>query len=415
MSFIEKKSNSGTAMVPNRMIVVRGWCIAIIAITSSLAMMHGDTTLVSEQVNRMMGLPNYVASVIFIATILMEPWSVRLYKPLAVYVVVGWLMMTFWYYDKLSISPLLLIVMLLFCCAGERAWLYALGKYKWFLLVTSGYGIIAYISFFFSLGLPHTTVPYYSSGELMGWTYENYYLTLLVFSSDGLRLSGLFNEPGYFGTIVALYLISQKFDFKIKENVVLFVAGCLSFSLAYYVLVILYYIFSVFKKPKYVIIAVLLFFTLNLVLPYLIKQNEMVGVLLERFSIQDGNIVGNNRTTERFDLFWNQMYRDGKALFGYGHGYTTIIQAHSLSWKNSVLEFGYIGAFMLWWLLYRAARNIIRKTDYFEIVFVLLFFASIYQRPSVFWVQYMLILFGGIISLKHNNKIYSNESVNLRP
>lgn len=405
---------SNYSMASKRMVVIRGWCIAIIAITSSLAMMHGDTTLVSEQVNRLMGVPNYIASIIFIITILREPKSVQMYKPLAAYIIVGWLLMTFWYYDKLSVSPLLLIVLLLFCCAGERVWLYALERYKWFLLITSAYGVIAYISFFFSLGLPHTSIPYYSSGELMGWTYENYYLALLVLSQDGLRLAGLFNEPGYFGTIVALYLISQKFDLKRKENIVMFVAGCFSFSLAYYVLVILYFSFGILKKPQYVVFVTFVLFALHLSLPYMVKQNEMVGVLLERFSIQDGNIIGNNRTTERFDLFWNQMFREGKALFGYGHGYSAMIEAHSLSWKNYVLEYGFIGAFMMWGLLYRAARNKIIKKDYYEIIFVFLFFASIYQRPSVFWVQYMLILFGGITSLKYNNKTYRNESAYLR-
>ena len=69
MSFIGIEGNRSTAMETSKMIAVRGWCIAIIAVTSSLAMMHGDTTLVSEQVNKMMGLPNYIASIIFILTI----------------------------------------------------------------------------------------------------------------------------------------------------------------------------------------------------------------------------------------------------------------------------------------------------------------------------------------------------------
>ena len=193
---------------------IRGWCIAVIAITSSLAFMHGDTTLISEQVNRMVGIPNYFASIIIIATLFIENKSFNLYKPLALYIVFSWLLMTFWFYDKFSISPLTLIVMLLFCGVGDDVLLFAFKKYKIFLLITSAYGILSYTSFLFSLGLPFTTVPYYSAGESMGWTYENYYLALLVLSTDGLRLCGLFNEPGYFGTILALYLISQKMNFK---------------------------------------------------------------------------------------------------------------------------------------------------------------------------------------------------------
>ena len=41
--------------------------------------------------------------------------------------------------------------------------------------------------------------------------------------------------------------------------------------------------------------------------------------------------------------------------------------------------------------------------------FIMVFFASIYQRPNVFTLYYMILLFGGITYIKHNEEEYQHD------
>ena len=92
-------------------------------------------------------------------------------------------------------------------------------------------GIIASFSFIFKLGLPYEIVPYYFGDEY----YINYYFAYLYWGgSEGVvfRLCGLFNEPGYFGTVSAILLINEKLHLKRISNLLLFIAGFFTFSAA---------------------------------------------------------------------------------------------------------------------------------------------------------------------------------------
>ena len=74
------------------------------------------------------------------------------------------------------------------------------------------------------------------------------------------RFCGLFEEPGVVGTICSLLLVADRIDLKSNENKLLFFYGLISFSLAFYILIIIYYeeckgcIFCFFLKFYFVFI-----------------------------------------------------------------------------------------------------------------------------------------------------------------
>ena len=394
----------------NTIVNIRGWCLAIIATVSSLAMMHGDSNLVSDGIRRLIAIPNYLSTLIIIVTVIYDNKSFKIYAPLTICVFVTWFITSFNAYREIDYAPLSLIILILFSGLGDEVWSNALGKYRYFLLITSLYGILAYASFVFSLGLPYVMLDFYGNHGTINDSYINYYLSLLTLSPEGLRLCGLFNEPGYFGTVIALYLISQKVNLRNWGNVVMFIAGCLSFSMAYFALLILYVLFILIKNPKYIFAIVATVVVFSILLPILAKHNEMFGVLAERFTIEDGQMVGNNRTTDAFDANWSHMFDEGKVLFGYGSGYMAEIQVHSLSYKQVILEHGFMGAFIMWGLLFFAAINKAKK-NYYAKLLVILFLISIYQRPGIFQSNYLLVLFGGISFLNR----YSISSEKKKP
>lgn len=92
-------------------------------------------------------------------------------------------------------------------------------------------GIVAYFDFLLGLGLPHSIEEYYIQRD--NANYINYTFAYLFVEFDGIRLCGLFNEPGAFGTFLALFLILDGFNYKHYGNYLLLIAGCLTLSMAF--------------------------------------------------------------------------------------------------------------------------------------------------------------------------------------
>ena len=158
------------------------------------------------------------------------------------------------------------------------------------------------------------------------------------------------------------------------------------------------------------IFLVLISAVLLIALPVLIEKVPDVENLVTRFTFEDGEWVGNNRSSNVVDITFEKMYKDGSnSLFGYGSGYTKYLdETGTSSYKGFIIDFGFVGAFIFWGLLFTAAylqirRSYNKKTLY---LFVICFFMSIYQRPNVFAVNYLLVLFGGLLFLDSSfNKV----------
>lgn len=383
---------------PDPFFIIKGWSLAIIAIVSSLAILLGENQLVSPAVHSLVPIPNYIATIILLFVLLKEGKPLRPYTPLMICVILYWLLITFHLYGNIGIELhiLALTILLLFCLLGEKVWLFSYLIYKKFLILSSFLGIISYISYIFSLGLPYQIVPYYFFAE-KGWVYINFYFSHLVFDTESLRLCGVFNEPGYFGTILALCLVVENFNLKKLGNLLMFIAGCLTLSLAYYILIIIFVLYRLAKQPKYFFQTIFITFVLIFLLYRWSDTNEIVAALLNRFSFEDGHFVGNTHTSDDVDKLVRKMFLSGNFLFGYGVGYLNEMNTGTLSYKNYILEHGIIGALMIWGSLFLSVLRYLKSSTF---IFIFLFFISIYQRPSIITVNYFLVLFGGIQCIK---------------
>jgi hypothetical protein len=399
-------------MVRNNQLVdkIAGWSLAIIAITRSLAVMHGDSTLGSPAISMMLNIINYACLLCLVPCVITgfskinHQSSIILALCITLFFIVSTLNS---YKGDAEFNIVLFAIMICFCFTNNQSRFKAFQIYRLFLVITALLGIIAFISYILSLNIPYRIVPFY---DREFGNYIDYKFAYVATEFLSVRLCGLFNEPGYFGTILALVLIADNINLKKTSNIIMFVAGILTFSLAFFILVIFTFLIKGIRTRKMAIFLVLISAVLLIALPVLIEKVPDVENLVTRFTFEDGEWVGNNRSSNVVDITFEKMYKDGSnSLFGYGSGYTKYLdETGTSSYKGFIIDFGFVGAFIFWGLLFTAAylqirRSYNKKTLY---LFVICFFMSIYQRPNVFTVNYLLVLFGGLLFLDSSfNKV----------
>jgi hypothetical protein len=250
----------------------------------------------------------------------------------------------------------------------------------------------------------------------MSYYYVNYYLSYIVISGDGVRSCGFFNEPGYFGIILGLVLLSDKFEIKKTSNIILFLAGVTTMSLAFWVIFILGVFLQNIKSLSKSIFAILFAFSVFCVVNSVEFSNPVVSSFIERFQYDSstGKFKGDNRSTEDFEMFFQRFMQREDAYFGKGSGYYSSLQYEYVSsYKSAILDWGIIGfCFTYGLLIFFALRTAHGNRNAF--ILVLCFAMSIYQRPGVFNMIYLLVLFGGIFYLKQNERSPSLLNVDKR-
>ncbi|MDO8269440.1 MAG: hypothetical protein Q7T54_02105 [Candidatus Levybacteria bacterium] len=280
----------------------------------------------------------------------------------------------------------------------------AFGYFRTIFVITLIPSILLYPLIATGLSPVGEIVPIHEIKEQLGWYYKNYLFSFQLidyFHQDGAlfyRMSGLFDEAGVVGTFSALFLIVDRYS-KNMTNAILIAAGFLSFSFAFYVMTLIYFLFSL-KISK--ILAAALF---ALPLFFVLQSNSFVQErLLDRFSVSEGKFAGDNRANEEFDRAYTNFIDSSQIWMGVENQDSYAMGA--ASWKNLLWDYGIIGStlLLLFFVLY-ATSNV--KGDlklYWP--FLAIFALNIYQRPHVFDPAYVLIFASGIayIAVNHHTK-----------
>lgn len=263
------------------------------------------------------------------------------------------------------------------------------------LVVVSIYGILVYLSSVISLPFPHTVVDYYDKTSVPT-KYLNYFFSYVISQNGLYRLCGFFNEPGYFGTIIALILIVDKINLRKRENIILFIAGCLTLSMAFFLLLLIYLALYSYEKKWPIILLVLLLVSYFLFLPMIASTNTPIGNLIQRFNFVQGVFVGDNRSTVLLDSTFESVLSGPNRFFGEGYGYWAYVRTWGTSsYKSYFVDFGIIGFILMYGIYVLSAIK--KGRGYLNCLFyIIVFFTSVYQRPNIFNLLYYLVLFGGI-------------------
>lgn len=216
------------------------------------------------------------------------------------------------------------------------------------------------------------------------------------------RFEGWFDEPGVIGTVSALILVVEKFDFAKKGNWVIFFAGMISFSLAFYALVTLYAVMNLKRFWKFALLVVLMLFAAYVFIPTF--EQTIDAKILGRLEISDDlSIQGDNRMSQEDMAMW-EKWKDGdiESVF---FGVTDQIKGSS-GWRVIFIKSGILGMLIIVCIY---GLILIRSKAFLSIYtfsFVLTFYASFLQRPAVVVPFYLFIV---MVAFTRGREEYSQQ------
>lgn len=281
-------------------------------------------------------------------------------------------------------------------------------RYFKFLFVFSlALSLIVYILIVFV----NINIPYNLIEPLQKDYFSNVYqypflvsVSKLGFQYYNIRFSGMFDEPGVVGTLAVFFLFADNFNYKNRENYILLIAGLLSFSLYFYICIIVKYLLIASNKIRVLFIFLVFLFV------YLTYDNLIINLLVwNRFKVEDGTFLGDNRTTKNFDASFDDFLKSGDLLWGKGTKYTQEIRETSSSYKSVIISFGLVFfCILIMAFSLNAYFNITKKKHL--ILYLLLFLGMMYQRPSFMELNYFFLLISGVYMIEQKRNIEDNNS-----
>lgn len=272
------------------------------------------------------------------------------------------------------------------------------------------------------------SIPFSVEGNSM-YLFYNYGILIKSISieDEGVRFCSVFLEPGFLGTLCALLLYANRFQFKGKWWMYpILIALLLSLSLAGYITTLLGYIFcryyqglSVKKYVGYFVVGTLAFFISD---NYNGGNNILNEYIFSRLKEdKEKGIAGNNRNSELTDYYFEKTIENGDAFLGLGREKITKIngggaddgdysnQIRGAGYKLFILYNGLLAAFFYLLCYYSLSR--IRNTfkRKYTIGFFLLIFITFMQASYPDSYSWLVPFVLGIVVLKNEK----NENRNI--
>lgn len=268
------------------------------------------------------------------------------------------------------------------------------------ILYSCAISILLYPAILLGLPIGFQTVPFVNDG-----VETSVYLKWLIFGivGDGQwgfpRLCGIFNEPGGLGTVCALLFAATYRYSKFYEKLILLLAIILSFSVAGFLLVFVFYALFYIKKGWKYFIPLGLLVAFVIIAPSIDWGDEFVNQFVARFKITDEGLAGDNRVKPEFEILYNQVFNSNDVFFGKGATYGN--DMGTSSYKNLIIQFGVIG-FGLYFILWLFAMLSSAKKNRDCLILLLIFIISLYQRPVPITSSYgYVLLIGGCLSIRY--------------
>ena len=291
------------------------------------------------------------------------------------------------------------------------------GVYKYFITIyciVVGAALIAWVLLLVGAINPIRTITPLNENEFDYYTvYPLFLVTHSFFDiQNAFRFSGPFDEPGVVGTFSALLLFSNSLDYRNWKTYVLLLSGIASFSLFFYVVLIIGLVPYIFEKRRigsalFLVLAVGAFFIAT-------KDNEVVERLIWdrlEWNSTEGRMSGSDRTNYDAERFY--LSKRGTTDYWFGlddyEQYRKMAQG-SNSYQNVVMHYGmlFLISYVLFFVLYARKEC---KTKGSFLLFIFLFISCVYQRPQVLTCSYIFLYsclarresLGVLINNKHND------------
>lgn len=227
-------------------------------------------------------------------------------------------------------------------------------------LFTKALGVILLISvpawILYLMGFPLPHGPMFSDGVF--YVHTNYYFFQVnnEYSDVFPRFASMFQEPGHVATTAVFLICANNFNFRKWELKLMLVAVILSFSLAGYGLLIgalvMFFVLNSKHQLIYTTIFVV-FLTAIAIFSYNMKQqnNLIYEFIISRLEFSGGEMKGNNRLSDTFQLQYRNFSSSNDIIFG--EGKELIKDNARRDWtigsaglKRYIVYNGYVGLFI---------------------------------------------------------------------
>lgn len=282
--------------------------------------------------------------------------------------------------------------------------------FKWFkrlIVISCAYGIVCYASCFLPFYMPHVII----RGETP-WPYMNFGITYIAQYTYAFRLCAFFNEPGFLGTFIAFFLIADRFNLKKIDNLILFIAGFLTLSLAYVILIVVYFVLlNATDYKRWIVLGGIIVLYL-VVLPQVRTGNQQIDAFIQRMVITNHGLTGDNRYGRAFEQIYNSTLHSSRIWFGYGSGYSLLYGSIDgveglASIKQYIVDFGIVGTMIIFVpFLISSFKYALLLENNLLLIYIVASFVSLYQRPYLFWEPYYMLYLCGISYVANYN--YNN-------
>lgn len=185
------------------------------------------------------------------------------------------------------------------------------------------------------------------------YSYTNYYFFMIDDRAiwDFIpRFGSCFLEPGHLGTATVMLLSTQIGKWKAWYNKILVIATIISFSLAAYILFVVLICLSLWIQRKKIwrkLIGVMILLTMIVISSFYYNHgdNLLHNMIIARMEIDDnGELVGNNRTTEEFQRQFDNFLSSDDLLIGRGD---EEIPTGNSGYQVFIYRYGIIGVLLV--------------------------------------------------------------------
>ena len=164
------------------------------------------------------------------------------------------------------------------------------------------------------------------------------------------RVCGIFAEPGHFGIYIGYILAMSRFNFKSWQNLILLMAGVLTFSTAFYGILSLGILYRIVndKCIQYDIKRIITVSSFLLIVFFIVGFSSFFETAIDRVvggrHISSVSDLVEARVTENSHEIFDEFLKKSDTLIGKGYYYKSSIQI--TNWRGFLFSFGYIGLFI---------------------------------------------------------------------
>lgn len=226
--------------------------------------------------------------------------------------------------------------------------------------------------------------------------YQTFFNILPYYYATGLaRFQSIAEEPGLVGTL-CFFVLSTIDMRKYKIQSVIFgVAGILSMSMAFYMLIALWML----AKLKTTSLKVVLISLLVLSIPSCLFYDKINKMIVERVTEKSKDGTLDNRNSAEVEKLYNETYLSfPKFVSGIGNRtFESLKTGNSAGVKKNIVQYGAVMIFLAIVSFVRMFLKV-RGSDYDSVIILLLFLVSLYQRFDLNLSTNTIVIFGSIFN-----------------